>query len=182
MGKKHRAKKNSGCRGGAKKASASRAQAETCRRVIAVHESGHGVAWQVLFGDLKQIALNGKGGGVAKFPVVDLPSRKQLEAALVVVFAGEAAERALATNRAKLGMGSKVDRIQANEIRRWGGFSDGEMSALRVEATRLVVEYGAEIRAVSDELVRCNRLWGDKVARIMARARAVPPASEGTAA
>lgn len=153
------------------------------RRVIAVHEAGHGVAHQVLFGNLEQIALN-KVGGVTKFPVVDLRSlsRKELEASLVVVLAGEAAEHALAADCANLGMGSSGDRRQARLIERLGGFSDGEMAALRVEATRFVEEHGVEILAVANELVRCNRLWGAKVAETMARARAVPPADDGMAA
>lgn len=176
MGKKHRAKKNSKHRGPAKiKAGPSQTPPGADRYLIAVHETGHAVARQKLFGDLKQVVVSDKGTGFAQpTTVVNIcnSSRTQLVDELIVVVAGHAAECLFAANRPGFAQGLAADRQQAASIVKIGEFSDEDVFLVCQYTTDFVAAYEPEIKAVADKLNRYGRLWGDTVAAISAAARA----------
>lgn len=175
MGKKHRDKKDDRrCRGRAKVgAGGPQATVRADRYLIAVHEAGHGVALVKLFGDLEQLVVTDKGTGRAKCSttaIVRDASRAQLEAAMLVAFAGQAAEALLAKNRKGFGRGSASDLEVVRALAYAGGFSDDDVASVASAAAAFVAANAVEIEAVAKRLNRCGRLWGSTIAKIVAGA------------
>ncbi len=179
MGKKHRAKKNNAGRRRAERVGGSSAPRPAPRRperfLIATHEAGHGVACLMLFGDVACVEIspdNTGGRTVGTSPLVPPgATRADIEAAMLFVFAGYAAECVYAKNRRGFGLGMAGDAAHARRLAAMGAFTEAEVTRIFQAAIDFVEYHEVEIVAVTDQLKRCGKLLGPKFAQIAQAAR-----------
>ncbi len=196
MGKKHRAKKNNAGRrradrfgggvpprvpAGGGRAPNKPAPRKPERSLIAAHEAGHGVAYMVLFGGVKRLVIdpdNSGGRTVGTGPLVCAnATRADLDAAMLVAFAGFAAECLLVPNRRGFGQGSAVDFAYVRRFAKMGTYTEPDVFYVFLATLAFVAAYRAEIEAVADSLKRCGSLRGAKVVEITAASRACEQAA-----
>ena len=177
MGKKHRAKKASGRRGPVKGGGGAAPPPKKPERyLIAAHEAGHAVARMVLVGDLDFVKVypdNSGGRTEGKGPICGpAPARAEIEAAMLFLFAGGAAECVLASERRGFGQGLGADNAQVLGLAMMGGFTEAEVESVYWAAVDFAMAHKVEIEAVAEQLKCCGLLRGRKVAEIAAAARA----------
>jgi hypothetical protein len=137
-----------------------------------LHESAHGIARQLLIGDLGEMGI--KKWGAYSYPAerrpLDEMDTDRLAKIAVVVAAGMVAERTLCN-----GLGNESikehavsdDVRQLKGIQRIAGFSDEQMEVFEREAAGIVRSHETAIRKTATELNRRNKLTGEQVARLM---------------
>jgi len=181
------------------------------RRLVAVHESGHAVAACLLDGSdpVHQATIIPRGrslGAVMRLPERDLLCipRQKLEADLVVMMAGRAAEEVFFGEHG-ITTGAESDIEQATNIAtgmvaRWGmsplgmiraeRVSDGRwpddvareimviLDKARAQALDLISQHRSSVQALSERLLDVETMTGDEVREIVADSSRIRQAAE----
>jgi hypothetical protein len=123
-------------------------------------------------GDLHEVGVKRGGTGYsspAERKPFDEMDRDELAKIAVSLAAGVVAEDELCSRIGDQHSAVADDKLQWEEIRRLGGFSDEEMKTFIQEATAIVRAKEGVIRKVALELDRRHRLTGEQVTRIIER-------------